>query len=84
VEHHQARHHEGSAASAGHLADSAEQALSHVRALVEHPFHIVNNRFRHKKLCHRSFRKNTAQLYKLFALANLVVVKQALLARLGG
>src|SRR3954453_9213373 len=66
------------------VAEPVERALSQVRAVVEHPFHIVKNRFRHKKLRYRGLNKNTAQLYILFALANLVIVKQALLARPGG
>jgi IS5 family transposase len=36
--------------------------------------------FRHKKLRYRGLAKNTAQLYALFALANLVIVKKTLLA----
>ena len=35
------------------------------------------------KLRYRGLKKNTAQLHTLFALANLVIVKQALLARAG-
>ncbi len=35
---------------------------------------------RHKKLRYRGLAKNTAQLHTLFALANLVIVKKALLA----
>src|SRR3954466_6912991 len=66
------------------LAEPVERALSQMRAVVEHPFHIVKNRFRHKKLRYRGLKKNTAQLHTLFALANLVIVKQALLARSGG
>ena len=66
------------------LAEPIERALSRVRAVVEHPFHILKNRFRHKKLRYRGLKKNTAQLHTLFALANLVIVKQALLARPGG
>ena len=66
------------------LAEPVERALSQVRAVVEHPFHIVKNRFHHKKLRYRGLKKNTAQLHTLFALANLVIVKQALLARSGG
>jgi transposase, IS5 family len=66
------------------LAEPVERALSQVRAVVEHPFHIVKNLFRHKKLRYRGLFKNTAQLHTLFALANLVIVKQALLARPGG
>jgi IS5 family transposase len=76
------------------LAEPVERALSQVRAWVEHPFHVVKNRFRHKKLRYRGLAKNTAQLHTLFALAclpwpvcpglfalaNLVIVKNALLA----
>jgi IS5 family transposase len=62
------------------LAEPVERALARVRAWVEHPFHIVKNLFRHKKLRYRGLAKNTAQLRTLFALANLVIVKKALLA----
>jgi len=63
------------------LAEPVERALSQVRAWVEHPFHIVKNLFRHKKLRYRGLAKNTAQLHTLFALANLVIVKKILLAQ---
>ena len=63
------------------LAEPVERALSQVRAPVEHPFHIVKNRFGHKKLRYRGLFKNTAQLHTLFALANLVIVKNVLLAQ---
>ena len=63
------------------LAEPVERALSQVRAWVEHPFHIVKNLFRHKKLRYRGLKKNTAQLHTLFALANLVIVKKTLLAQ---
>ena len=62
-------------------AEPVESALSQVRAWVEHPFHIVKNLFRHKKLRYRGLAKNTAQLHTLFALANLVIVKKTLLAQ---
>jgi transposase, IS5 family len=63
------------------LAEPVERALAQVRAWVEHPFHIVKNLFRHKKLRYRGLAKNTAQLHTLFALANLVIVKKTLLAQ---
>ena len=63
------------------LAEPVERALAQVRAWVEHPFHIVKNRFHHKKLRYRGLAKNTAQLRTLFALANLVIVKKTLLAQ---
>ncbi len=64
------------------LAEPMERALAQVRAWVEHPFHVVKNLFRHKKLRYRGLAKNTAQLHTLFALANLVIVKKALLAQM--
>src|SRR5580704_2922741 len=64
-------------------AAAAERALSQVRAWVEHPFHVVKNLFRHRKLRYRGLAKNTAQLYTLFALTNLVIVKKTLLAQPG-
>ncbi len=57
------------------------RGLSQVRAWVEHPFHIVKNLFRHRKLRYNDLAKNTAQLHTLFALANLVIVKKTLLAQ---
>jgi transposase, IS5 family len=62
-------------------AQAVETALSRVRAWVEHPFHVVKNLFRHRKLRYRGLAKNTAQLHTLFALANLVIVKKTLLAK---
>jgi transposase, IS5 family len=62
------------------LAEPIERALAQVRAWVEHPFHVVKNLFRHRKLRYRGLAKNTAQLHTLFALANLVIVKKALFA----
>jgi transposase, IS5 family len=64
------------------LAEPVERALSQVRAWVEHPFHIVKNLFRHKKLRYRGLAKNTAQLDTLVALTNLVIVKRALFAQM--
>jgi IS5 family transposase len=65
------------------MAEPIERALSQVRAWVEHPFHIIKNLFRHRKLRYRGLAKNTAQLHTLFALANLVTVKKTLLAQAG-
>ena len=39
----------------------------------------MKNLFRHRKARYRGLRKNTAQLHILFALANLVRAKHALL-----
>ena len=62
------------------LLDKAEQLKASVRAKVEHPFHVVKNLFCHKKVRYKGLAKNTAQLFSLFGLANLVVVKRQLLA----
>ena len=52
---------------------AAEKAKASVRAFVEHPFHIVKNLFRHRKVRYRGLAKNGQQLYTLFALANVVI-----------
>jgi IS5 family transposase len=50
-----------------------EKAKASVRAFVEHPFHIVKNIFRHRKVRYRGLAKNGHQLYTLFGLANVVI-----------
>jgi transposase, IS5 family len=62
------------------LLEQAEQLKASVRAKVEHPFHIVKNLFRHKKVRYKGLAKNEAQLFSLFGLANLVIAKRRLLA----
>jgi transposase, IS5 family len=57
-----------------------EKAKAQVRARVEHPFHIIKNLFKHRKVRYHGLSKNTAQLYSLFALANLVIARRALLS----
>jgi IS5 family transposase len=52
---------------------AAEKAKASVRAFVEHPFHIIKNIFRHRKVRYRGLAKNGHQLYTLFGLANLVI-----------
>jgi transposase, IS5 family len=57
-----------------------EKLKAQVRARVEHPFHVIKNLFRHRKVRYRGLAKNLAQLHTLFALANLVLAKRTLLA----
>lgn len=52
---------------------AVEKAKASVRAFVEHPFHIVKNIFRHRKVRYRGLAKNGHQLYTLFGLANVVI-----------
>jgi IS5 family transposase len=56
-----------------------EKLKAQVRARVEHPFHVVKNLFRHRKTRYRGLAKAAAQLHSLFALANLVIARRALL-----
>ena len=62
------------------LTAQAEHLKAKIRARVEHPFHVVKNLFRHRKVRYKGLKKNRAQLYTLFALANLVIAKKRLLA----
>jgi len=56
---------------------AVEKARASVRAFVEHPFHIVKNLFRHRKVRYRGLAKNGHQLYTLFGLANVVIGSRA-------
>lgn len=64
----------------GHLQDQLEQVKARIRAKVEHPFHIVKNLLGLKKVRYRGLAKNTAHLYTLFGLANLLIAKRRLFA----
>ncbi len=55
------------------LLKAVEQAKASVRAFVEHPFHILKNLFRHRKVRYRGLAKNGHQLHTLFGLANLII-----------
>src|SRR5512137_2918701 len=56
---------------------AVEKAKASVREFVEHPFHIVKNLFRHRKVRYRGLAKNGHQLYTLFGLANLLIGARA-------
>ena len=53
--------------------------LSRVRATVEHPFLVVKHLWGHAKVRYRGIRKNLAQMYMLFALANVYRVRRQLM-----
>jgi len=57
----------------GRGLEKLEHLKASVRAKVEHPFHVVKNLFRHRKVRYRGLAKNTAQLFTLFGFANLVL-----------
>jgi IS5 family transposase len=52
---------------------AVEKAKASVRAYVEHPFHIIKNIFRHRKVRYRGLAKNGHQLHTLFGLANVEI-----------
>ena len=52
---------------------AVERAKASVRAFVEHPFHLLKNIFRHRKVRYRGLAKNGHQLSTLFALANVMI-----------
>ena len=52
---------------------AVEQAKASVRAFVEHPFHILKNLFRHRKVRYRGLAKNGHQLSSLFGLATVMI-----------
>jgi IS5 family transposase len=58
------------------LITKREHVKAQIRSKVEHPFHVVKNLFRHRKVRYRGLLKNTAQLFTLFGLANLVLVRR--------
>ena len=62
------------------LVQALERVKAQIRARVEHPYHVVKNLFGYKKARYKGLAKNCAQLYSLFALANLVIAKRRLMA----
>ena len=61
------------------LVDRLERLKASIRAKVEHPFRVIKRQFGHVKVRYRGLRKNTAQLFTLFALANLWMVRHKLM-----
>ena len=53
--------------------------LSRVRATVEHPFLVVKRLWGHAKVRYRGLEKNLAQMYTLFALANVFRFRRRLI-----
>ena len=59
-----------------------EHEKSSVRAKVEHVFAVVKGQLRYRKTQYRGLRKQTAKLYMMFALANLILVRNTCLLML--
>jgi transposase, IS5 family len=62
------------------LTKQIEHLKAKIRARVEHPCHLLKNRFGYRKVRYKGLAKNRAQMQVLFALVNLVIAKNALLA----
>ena len=54
--------------------------IAMVRAKVEHPFRVIKRQFGHVKTRYRGLAKTRAQLFTLFALGNLFLVRKRLMA----
>jgi transposase, IS5 family len=58
------------------LIERLEHVKASIRAKVEHPFRVIKLQFGHVKARYRGLKKNTAQLYTLFALANVWMARR--------
>jgi IS5 family transposase len=61
------------------LDERANRIIAMVRAKVEHPFRILKRQFGHVKTRYCGLVKNRAQLFTLFALDNLFLVRRSLM-----
>ena len=61
------------------MLDQAEKLKASVRVKVEHQFRVVKRQFGFVKVRYRGLKKNTAQLFTLFALSNLWMVRSKLM-----
>ncbi len=61
------------------MIDKAEKLKAGIRAKVEHPFRVIKRQFGFVKVRYRGLKKNTQQLFTLFALSNLWMVRGKLM-----
>jgi transposase, IS5 family len=61
------------------LDERANRIIAMVRARVEHPFRVIKRQFGHVKTRYRGLAKNRAQIFTLFALGNLFLVRRRLM-----
>jgi len=59
--------------------EDINRIIAMVRAKVEHPFRVIKRQFGHLKTRYRGLAKNRAQLFTLFALGNLFLVRRRLM-----
>jgi IS5 family transposase len=60
--------------------EKINRIIAMVRAKVEHPFRVIKRQFGYVKTRYRGLAKNRAQLFTLFALGNLFLVRKRLMA----
>jgi IS5 family transposase len=61
------------------FVNQLEKIKASIRAKAEHPFRVIKCQFGHVKVRYRGLRKNTAQLFTLFALSNLWMARHKLM-----
>ena len=61
------------------MIEQAEKLKAAIRAKVEHPFRVIKRQFGFVKVRYRGLKKNTAQLFTLFALSNLWMMRSKLM-----
>jgi len=61
------------------LDERANRIIAMVRAKVEHPFRVIKRQSCHVKTRYRGLTKNRAQLFTLFAIGNLFLVRRRLM-----
>ena len=60
------------------LDEDINRVIAKVRARVEHPFRVLKRQFGYLKTRYRGLAKNRAQLFTLFALGNMFLVRRRL------
>src|SRR6056297_1237336 len=62
------------------IEEDINRIIAKVRARVEHPFRVIKRQFEYIKTRYRSLAKDRAQLFTLFAIGNLFLVRRKLMA----
>jgi len=63
------------------LTQICERIKARVRARVEHPYHVIKNLFRYRKVSYRGLAKNAARAKVHAALANLYIARRRLMSQ---
>ena len=63
------------------LTEWFERRKAQVRAIVEHPYHVIKNLFGYRKVSYRGIAKNEARARVQAALANLCIARRRLMAQ---